>query len=1099
MNREIPNEWFTPSYQDRPRRPHEAGTYPAPPRSGHQVGTWWPELLQQFIDRQDIRYESARDYARHVAKTYLDGQLGVGVDPDQLLITTLYINEQDREPARARLGPSMTLTDALMRNWQQNGNGQFWEHLGHLRDYRKGGYPARIEPGHLELADCFAYEAIYHKTDPQRFDASTHVAIDPQAFKRFVWEADLQSHYESSLKDFWKQHGDDYNLLLKAALLKSAYVQYEEGSLSLEDKALVLKALGLDTSQSWETLTLVAFRDAPMTRAITFRELVLYRYVSTDIIVIQHENTGRLLMYVPGNSSPIHAFKNMSQLRDWVVRQCKDARRRAILETHFKVEDEPDGSFLSGLQTTLAGLAAHPHRLNDATGHWWPSREITLGPVLSPWPFSHFKESLKGRLASDGLQLIRSRADYNKEVAALVLSNAIVAVGAVAMVAPYLWAPLAAMSLALTGLGVDEMINGRTLEEKQQGSGRIVFGLLNAVPVVFEGGAQASRILGAARRVGDEVVPGAADEVGQMIESRSPGEKAAALGKQQQHEAQVISEAKEQAAESAGERQLRLHEEEAERLAAKAHRKAGYDSAMVFGVEPEGLRSLPPNLRAELAEFEYNAPLEPGGSWTIDDFGAVYTIKDRQANATRYFARVHSKLYPVKRVDFSRQYRVFSLERPAIKGPFIKQTKGYYSDIDLKSGLRGGDSYIEVASAQESVPEAVRNGIELVRAQPPFSIEIPLDGIKAQATIDGWGQPARKYYALTKPEPTPVRYDADIGGWRKYNGKLIWLDKKGVWRTGNEKAFLKVRDKLGSGISSELYKFPRLPGYPSNAQALDRTVHQIWLGEKIPNARLIDTIKTNAQVHPEIKFILHLDVDNAAFSGELSRLHAAFAEHSNLSVSQLSDEPFFSDFLNDTETAVPFRYFRSGEGQNLAAASDVLRYRLIHEYGGIYMDCDDVIHEAIATEALKAGPHDVLMGGPVSSPRMAFFGPGNSHFASHPGNPVLREVQKELYSRFIAEFDTLKKLGAQRSAFVNGAYPYMSKVFEVTGPRLFLETLKKVRPDYADLLDLKIKPRPGILSFAYLEYLEEVTDFYTPFARRLKITAGAENSWATPG
>lgn len=1091
MNKEIPNEWYTPSYQDRPPRPHEAGAYKAPPRPGSHAETWWPELLQAFLDRQHIGFESAHEFARSAARSYVRMQLGETVDPDQLLITTLYITEDFYPPKRASIAHSMTLTDALMRNWQQNGNGQFLEHLSQLRPYREGGYPVRITGEPIELYQCFAYEAIYRKTEPQVFDATTHTVIDPKDFKRFVWEADLQSRYESSLKDFWQAHGADYHLLVEAALLKSAYVQYEEGSLTLEDKSLVLKSLGLDTRQAWETLTLAAFRDAPMTHTITFRELVLYRYASTDIIVIQHENTGRLLVYIPGNSSPIHAFSNMSSLRGWVAQQCKDVRRRKSLEAHFRAEDDPDGLFLSGLQTTLAGLAAYPHMLDSATQYWRPETEITLGPAITPWPFSHFKKSLQARLASDGLQLIRSRADYNKEVAALVLSNAIVAVGAVAMVVPYLWAPLAAMSLALVGLGADEMVNGRTEQEKEQGAGRIVFGLLNAVPAGFEGGAAASRILGAASRVGDELVPGAADEVGQMIQARSDKEKAQALAHLKENNAQRAAEAQEQADESLGEQRVRRNQEENHRQLAKAHREASYDSAVAFGVEPQGLRSLSPALRAELAGFESQVPLAQGGSWKIDKFGAVYTVKNRETNTTRYFARVHSGIYPVERVDEVNQYRIFSVNDPSLKGPYIKRTTGYYSDIDLRSGLRGGDSYIEVEPQVVPMPEMGKPEVAIPKPQPQLMTHIAMDGIELRKAGDGWGNLVDRHFA----DGTPVSYDADSGCWRVNIKDVMWFNDKGVWKRGSLKAFNAARSRLTSPVKWELYKFPRLPGYARDQEAVDKIVHQIWLGSNPPRAGLINTIKTNVRRHPELNFVLHVDLDNAEVSGHLKRLREAFEDHPNMKISALDQESFFAQFVREEHTAVPFRYFREGAGQNLAAASDVLRYRLIREYGGIYMDCDDVIQGSFSGATLNAGPSDVLMGGPVTSKGMRFFGPGNSHFASRPGNTVLMEAERELYTRFMAERGALDELSRQGSALVDGVNPYMSKIFDVTGPRLLLDTLKRARPDYAGLLDGEIRPTPGIKSEGYEDLFHQATEFYAPFGSRLKITAGAENSW----
>lgn len=1059
-------------------------------------------ILEDFISAQNVRFEPPHEYAHARAKEFLmQHLLHEDLDPDEVLITTLYIDEIDREPQRANIAYSMTLTQALMRNWQQNGNGEFLEHLSVLRAYRDGGYPVRVSPTALGLWDCFAYEAIYRKTKPQRFDRSTHLALDPKVFKQFVWDADLQAHYQSSLTQFWRDHGDSYNLLIKAALLRSAYLQHAEGSLSTEDKGLVLQSIGLNPHQSWETLTFKAFADASLPHTITFRELILYRYVATDIIVIRNEKSDRLVMYIPGNSSPLHGFKDLTALRNWIALQCKGPRRRKALESHFRIEDKPDGITYSGAQTTLAGLAAYPHFLNQGTGTWDPSSVIHLGDALSPWPFSHFRQSLQERMASDGLQLIRSRADYNKEVAALALSNAIVATGAIAMAVPYLWLPLAAMSLALVGLGVDEVVEGRTLEEKTIGIGRIVFGVLNAVPAVVEGAVAASTLAGAAARVGQDITPGAADDVGQMIARRSPEQQSAALAKQHEAQARSAEQALERAGESASQRQERLLGEEQQKLAMKARRDASFDAVAAFGLEPEGLRSLPVDLKATLEGFEYTAPLDLSGAWTTDSFGAVFKVSHTENGTFSYFARVHSKIYCVERVEAAGQYRIFSPGEPSLRGPYIKRVKGFYSDIDLKTGLRGGDSYIELPPVTEPRPQPPVSDIVLVRAQPPVNIEIPMDGIEVRESTDEWGNTTQSYFALNAPGGTRVRYDADLACWRRNAAQLLWLDNGGTWKAGSEEAYRRVRAKLNYGVSSKLYTFPRIPGFPAEQAAIDQVVHQVWVGRKLPASGLIDNIKTNMRKSPDLTFTLHIDIDDVAISDGLSpqaQLQVQFADFPNMTISNLKDEAFFDDFVTHPETAEPFHYFRRGRGENLAAASDVLRYRLIWMYGGIYMDCDDVLMLSFSGSELYAGPADVLVGEPVSSPSMGFFGPNNSHFASRPGNPVMREMQKELYARFKTEYDTLNDLSNSRSQTVGKLNPYMAKISEVTGPRLLLDVLKKTRPDYANLLDRQIRPMAGVSSFPYSQRLEEVYDFYAPFARRFKITAGTENSWFTP-
>ncbi|WP_341960412.1 DUF6543 domain-containing protein [Pseudomonas sp. RC10] len=1051
-------------------------------------------LLTEFLASKDLSFPSPKDFAHDKAKAYVLEHLELDIDPDDLIIATLYIDAADHGDQRANLAYSMTLTEALMRNWQQEGDGHFYDHLGTLEDWRLEGYPAVISEEPLSLDQCFAYEAIYRKTAPQHFDGSAQVHLDPKPFKRFIWEADLQSHYEELLNDFWAAHRDDYHVFIKASLLRAAYVQHEEGSLSDEDKALVLDAVGLKPEQPWETLAFEAFRDAPLNpQNVTIRELGIYCYTATDIIVLKDERTERLVMYIPGNSSPLHGFDDMAALRDWFALQCRYTQRRTALEGHFKIEDGPDGVFYSGLQSSLKGLGAYPNWFIGNTHYWNPASEINLGPALSPWPFSHFKKNLQSRLKSDARRLFRSRADYNKETAAEILSAAINVTGVIAMVVPGLWAPLAVMSVALIGLGADQVIEG-TVEEQHEGAGRIVFGVLNAVPALAEG---AGKVLGAAAVKGEPVAAGAADEIGQKISSATEEERTAASAEAERAETHAAEEKQARATESEDERGARRDQEEQRRADLRAHHAAHFDAVKAFGVEPAGLRSLSPALRADLASFEYVDELPAGGEWNSLDEGNVYSVFDKDSGSDIHFARVHAKVYRVEFVENAQQYRIVSSRDSTLKGPYVKKLKGFYSDIDVRPGLRGGDSYVP---GDEPVPEIapVKEDIPLVRAQPPLFVEIPLDGIEVRPVVGDDGQEIDQFFIPNPSKDVRVSYDVDLGCWKKNAVEFRWMDNNGVWKSGNEDRFLKVRGKLLPPVKSEIYKFPRVPGVAKDTQAVNRTVHHVWLGSRLPDEHLIAGMKANMETNPDLSFTLHIQIDDTAIvdgASPQAQLQAAFAGHPNMTVSNLEEEPFFTHFRESPHTAEPFNYFREGSGQNYAAASDVVRYPLLHEYGGIYMDCDDVIKVSFEGQALNAGPNDVLMGEAVSSSRMDFFGPGNSHFASHPGNPVLREVQSTLYARFKDELDALVSMEADKSQVIDGKNPYMTKIFFVTGPRLLLDTLKSVRPDYAALLDNSLHAKSGISSLTYQEYVIEAQDFYVPFGRRLKITAGAENSW----
>lgn len=1020
-----------------------------------------PDLLvDDYFRALQFKYEQPAEYARETVRTYAQKKWGINIDPDEMVISTLYIETAGRQaPFNASVAFSMTLTDAMLRNWQQSGSGEFLEHLSQLQSYRPGGYVVNLSASPLPLWDCIAYEAVYRKTTPQRYDASTHLPMHADDFKQYVWDSNLQAHYLGLLDTFWRKHESNYNLLIKGALLKAAYTQTTKGALSAEDKKLVLNSMGLDASQTWESLTYEQFLNAPLSGSITFRELIIYRYVATDIIVIRNEATGRVILYIPGNSSPLHGFDSETLATAWIGQQCRDPRKRKSLESHFKMEDDGDGPFLSGLHAALAGMAVYPKFLNQATGYWPPHSTVKFGPALGPWPFSHFRQNLKERLASDAVQSIKTRSDYWKEAAAHGVTDSIVVLGLVAMVAPEVVPALLAMSAALVGLGIDQAVEGRTLEEKQQGLEYIEFGVLNALPIVAE------RVIGSVITAGEGV--GASAEAPAVISE--PGRAPA------------------------------VENNEVTRLAERDLRNSINDHERSFGIEPPGLRSLQSGMRSKLRALEY-APSLRGGAWSSSN-GAneVYQVFDYQTLHPQNFIRLHSRTYRVEWVDAAKQYRIVAPSGEGAPGPFVKELGLGRWDLDLKLRLRGGESFDGslVANAQDPVifgPQAAEPPIILQPDIPKVQIDIPMDGIE---------QREGQYFISLNGNRVSVYYDADaeVACWKTSPIDFVWRDRTGEWQSGDRAAYKKVELKLMQSVNYKIYTFPRLPKLPENPTPIPREVHHIWMGDRLPSDELLANISRNAAKSPDLKFTLHIDIDNATALDELS---SRFANHPNVHISLLKDEPFFEGFLK-SKNAPLFNYFRYGDYQNLAAASDVLRYRIIYEYGGIYMDCDDALLRSFVGVELNAGPCDVLMGNEVNAASFDYVGPNTSHFASHPRNPVLNQVLEEMHLRYLKEdpaFFTTPRPRVDRStealsmASKAKMRPYMIKIFELTGPRLFSDVIGKLRPDYFDLLARGERMRADtIVAATYTEHFEAARDFYFPFKRKAPIFAGSANEW----
>ena len=157
--------------------------------------------------------------------------------------------------------------------------------------------------------------------------------------------------------------------------------QVIEGSLSEPARCLAWQAAGL----------------LPRTAGFRARPLNIYGYAATDLLYIEDGQSPQVLLYIPGNASPLHGFADQAAMQQWVARQCRIPEKREALVRHFALADLPDGLDFSGLRTALAGLAAYPaiHHLAPnrpgftTDGRWSPSDYVNYRP--DPVSYTHLR------------------------------------------------------------------------------------------------------------------------------------------------------------------------------------------------------------------------------------------------------------------------------------------------------------------------------------------------------------------------------------------------------------------------------------------------------------------------------------------------------------------------------------------------------------------------------------------------------------------------------------------------------------------------------------------------------------------------------------
>ena len=439
---------------------------------------------------------------------------GQGIDPQTALLVTLDYNYKGH-PAengieQGQVASSRSLLQTLLSNYQTVGDGRFAETAFGLYTPPDIGPAVRIVKNVDEFADHGSgnhqtYEGIYRKTTPQVYGPSTQINLRPADFKKWVWELELKSLYEGYLGQAWPADdvlvaAEPYALRtsVKAAFVMAAWLQFHEQRLSPKGLELAMHAAGLPADQPWETLTteqLQAPTHAPS--SVRIGRLKLYRYTATDIWAFRDTSSPRVLLYIPGNSSPLHEFADAVQLHQWIAAQGRVSEARQALAAHFAEDDREDGTFHAGVLTALDGMALYPAKhwlTNNAgffnnDGYWDPDEYIGYDdPASDTDPFAQCVLTMK-QAAGASIKSIRDDAQVNRDNLSAVVEPLVQWVnrfGPLALFVPGGEGILALAGLIDAGYGIDQVVNGKTSSERSEGVTRTVFGLLNALPIVAE-------------------------------------------------------------------------------------------------------------------------------------------------------------------------------------------------------------------------------------------------------------------------------------------------------------------------------------------------------------------------------------------------------------------------------------------------------------------------------------------------------------------------------------------------------------------------------------------------------------------------------------
>ncbi|BAW24850.1 MULTISPECIES: DUF6543 domain-containing protein [Pseudomonas] len=402
---------------------------------------------------------------------------------------------------KAVITQKMNLVEALLANWQgEPAAGYDGFHYG---DW--AGLPPqdpltiveRLAPlSPLSNASPYqVFNGLYKRTEPPRYAPDTRLPIRAEDFQAANWRLNFHTLFKQQLDNYWAQHNDDYRQAIHLALIAACNRQVIEGSLSEPQRQLVWRVCGLLPQGD-----------------LSISMLNVYGYTATDILYIKQTSDPGVVLYIPGNASPLHAFTDASAMKDWFAEQCKVPNKRNAMLVHFARADWPDGLDFSGLRTALIGLGLYPaaHHFNPqhpgfaTSGHWDPQEIIdyrpdTYSPPIIGDLFEHLSLQRKRRTYADTDSLITSNHDIDKSRWGNYLSVATALLAPFALLLPELAPLLVIGGLSQFTLGLDQAINGKSLESRSAGVADQTFGLFNALPLAGQGFAREASVFRCSR------------------------------------------------------------------------------------------------------------------------------------------------------------------------------------------------------------------------------------------------------------------------------------------------------------------------------------------------------------------------------------------------------------------------------------------------------------------------------------------------------------------------------------------------------------------------------------------------------------------------
>lgn len=299
--------------------------------------------------------------------------------------------------------------------------------------FRKGGFTAEYESPH-RLSDVLEH------------------AKAPSAFAELPYLLRLKGELDT----YWREHRANWAVVARYQFVLRARAAHASGLLDDKQFELVMRG-GAPHVPLSGPITLDHLRTSSRDGSVQIRRFDINGYTASNLVRFVASD-GSEVMYVPGFDPSFVVAGSEQALRQWVYRQAQDPHALDALLSHFSIRDSQDGVFWTGVRHGLEkigkGQWQHDGRAVDH------ANAVIVGDV-----FDDMRDATERRTRADALVQTRNawgtwRVTVNRTAALL---------SPLGFVRPLVVPVQVALAVVGTGAGIEQGVDGRTLEERKRG------------------------------------------------------------------------------------------------------------------------------------------------------------------------------------------------------------------------------------------------------------------------------------------------------------------------------------------------------------------------------------------------------------------------------------------------------------------------------------------------------------------------------------------------------------------------------------------------------------------------------------------------------